>query len=112
MKVFIARKMTRITDAVGIGTGRVLANVREVPIAAADLAKSLLKRSKMAGIDGLIGISEMGQPNLGCPAEQGKISIALYAGINGPVAAEESGIRVKNIPISMLLDYGKMRDLS
>jgi len=112
MKVFIARKMTRITDAVGIGAGRVLANVREVPIAAADLAKSLLKRSKMAGIDGLIGMSEMGQPNLGCPAGQGKISIALYAGINGPVAAEESGIRVKNIPISMLLDYGKMRDLS
>jgi repressor of nif and glnA expression len=111
MKVFMARKMTRIADAVYTGTGKVLANVREVPLAAADLAKRLLERSKMAGISGLMGISETGQPNLGCPSGQGKISIAIYAGINGPVAAEESGINIRNIPLSTLLDYGKMSEL-
>jgi repressor of nif and glnA expression len=100
MRVFMARKMTRIADAVYNGSGRVLANVREVPIAAAGLA-----------IDGLIGISEAGQPNLGCPVGQGRISIALYAGINGPEAVEESGIKIRNIPLSTLLDYSKMREL-
>ncbi len=111
MKVFIARKMTRIAEAAYGGNGRVLANVREVPLAAADLAKRLLERLKIAGIDGLIDISETGQPNLGCPSGQGKISIALYAGINGPVAAEESGIKIRNIPLSTLLDYSKMSKL-
>jgi repressor of nif and glnA expression len=111
MRVFMARKMTRIADAVYNGSGRVLANVREVPIAAAGLAKKLLERSKTKGIDGLIGISEAGQPNLGCPVGQGRISIALYAGINGPEAVEESGIKIRNIPLSTLLDYSKMREL-
>jgi repressor of nif and glnA expression len=111
MRVFMARKMTRIADAVYNGSGRVLANVREIPIAAAGLARRLLERSKIEGIDGLIRISEAGQPNLGCPVGQGRISIALYAGINGPEAVKESGIKIKNNPLSTLLDYSKMREL-
>ena len=35
MKVFMARRVTSVANAISSGSGRVLANVREVPIAAA-----------------------------------------------------------------------------
>jgi repressor of nif and glnA expression len=39
------------------------------------------------------------------------IGIAIYAGVNGMVAAEEMGIKVKTAPISTLMDYSLTRDL-
>ena len=41
----------------------------------------------------------------------GKIGIAFYAGVNGVVAAEELGVRIKTAPISILVDYSKTHEL-
>lgn len=111
MKVFMARRMTRIADAVHKGSGRVLANVREIPIAAADFAERLMEQSKAAGMCGLIRAGGPGEPNLGCPVSSGKIGIALYAGVNAAAAAEEMGLRIRTMPISAMVDYGRMREL-
>jgi repressor of nif and glnA expression len=112
MRVFMGRKMTRIAEAVQRGTGRVLANVREMPFVAADQVASLLERSKAAGIGGLIRVSASGEANLGCPVGSGKISIALYTGVNGPQAADELGIKIRTFPISALVEYGRMKELN
>lgn len=111
MKVFMARRMTRIADAVHKGSGRVLANVREIPIAAADFAERLMEQSEAAGMCGLIRAGGPGEPNLGCPVSSGKIGIALYAGVNAAAAAEEMGLRIRTMPISAMVDYGRMREL-
>jgi repressor of nif and glnA expression len=111
MKVFMARRMTRAYDAVDVGRGRVLANVREIPIAAEHQAVELLESANRALISGLIGISGPGEPLLGCPVGSGKIGLAFYAGINAAVAAEERGIEIKNLPISALMDYSIMDEL-
>jgi repressor of nif and glnA expression len=107
MRVFMARRVTHVVDAVERGSGKILANVREVPVAAAELAVSLLEQSKDAGVGGLIGLGGQGEPLLGCPIGSGKIGIAFCAGVNGTVAAEETGIRIKTIPISALVDYSR-----
>jgi repressor of nif and glnA expression len=108
MKVFMTRRMTRVNDAVTTGAGKILANVREIPLAAANEGRKLLEQAKAEGIDGLIKIGEPGEPILGCPVGPGKIGIALFAGVNGAVAVEESGIRIRTTPISALVDYSKM----
>lgn len=111
MKVFMARRMTRVADAVHKGSGRVLANVREIPVAAADFAERLMKQSNAAGMCGLIRTGEPGEPNLGCPVSAGKIGIALCAGVNAATAAEEMGMGIRTVPISAMVDYGLMREL-
>ncbi len=111
MKVFMARRVTRVADAISRGEGKVLANVRAVPTAALDLASSLLEQSRAAGFGGLIKVGDPAEPILGCPVGSGKIGIAFCAGVNGAVAAEELGIKIKTAPISMLVDYSKMRQL-
>jgi len=111
MKIFMARRVTHVVDAVERGSGKILANVREVPVAAAELAVSLLEQSRDAGLGGLIELGGQGEPLLGCPIGSGKIGIAFCAGVNGAVAAEEMGIRIKTIPISALVDYSRTTEL-
>ena len=109
MKVFMARRVTSVANAVSFGSGSVLANVREVPIAAAELVRDYLDESIIVGFGGLIKIGDAGEPILGCPIGSGKIGVALYAGVNGLLAAEELGFRIKTEPISMMLDYSRFR---
>lgn len=108
MKVFSSRKVTRISEALRGLPGRILANVREVPVSAGCDAKGLIEQCKGAGIGGIIKISEPGEAILGCPVSQGKIGIALCAGVNAAVAASESGVDIKTSPISTIVDYSRM----
>jgi len=109
IKVFMSRKMTRVGDAISKGNGKVLANVREVPLAAEESARKILDQLKEAGIGGTTIIGEQGESLLGCPVSSGKIGIALCAGVNGVVFAEEMGLRIKTMPISTLIDYRLMK---
>jgi HTH-type transcriptional regulator, global nitrogen regulator NrpRI len=111
IKIFMGRRATMVADAVFKGSGTVLANVREVPVAAENLVRELLDEFRGAGIGGLIKIGEESEPLLGCPVGSGKIGIAFYAGVNGVVAAEELGVKIKTAPISILMDYSLTRDL-
>lgn len=112
MTVFMQRKVTNVANAICRGSGRVLANVREVPVAAVEDVLDLLDASRSAGFGGLIKIGDPAEPILGCPVAAGKIGIAFYAGVNGVVAAEEMGTRIKTLPISMLVDYSRMNALN
>ncbi|MBN1236324.1 MAG: DUF128 domain-containing protein [Methanotrichaceae archaeon] len=111
IKVFMGRRVTNVADAIFKGSGTVLANMREVPIAAAKPVCELLDESRSAGFGGLIKMGEQSEPILGCPVSAGKIGIAFYAGVNGVVAVEELGIKIKTAPISILVDYSKTREL-
>jgi len=111
MRIFMSRKTAKVSDAAREGNGWVLANMREVPVAAIDQARNLLDRAKGAGIDGLMKMSEPGEPNMGCPVSAGKVGIAFCGGVNAVVAAEELGIDIRTTPISSLQDYSRMREL-
>jgi repressor of nif and glnA expression len=111
MKVFMARRVTRVANAIYGGSGRLLANVREIPLAAAEQAEWLLDQAKARGLCGLIEIGRPGESLLGCPVSPGRLGIAFYAGVNGALAVEEMGVRIRTIPISALVDYGRMKEL-
>ena len=111
MKIFMARKITSVSSSVETGTGKILANVREIPLTAACLTDSLIEQLKSMGLRGFIKISEPGESNLGCPIGSGKIGITLCAGVNAVVAAEEQGIKISTMPISAMIEYSRMREL-
>jgi repressor of nif and glnA expression len=111
MRAFLSRRITRITEALSGSRGRLLANVREVPLSAANEAIDLLSDAARYGIGGLIKAGEDGWSTFGCPVSSGKVGIAISAGVNGPAAVEEAGIQIKTTPISAMAEYSMLREL-
>lgn len=111
MRIFINKKMTRVLDAVDSGSGKLLANVREVPEAAISETGKVLDSVMEMEIGSVAEIGKPGKPVLDAPVDAGKVGIAVYAGVNSMAAVEESGINVVTHPISTIVDFKEMRKL-
>ncbi|MDW7727765.1 MAG: NrpR regulatory domain-containing protein [Candidatus Methanoperedens sp.] len=111
MRIFINKKMTRVLDAVDSGSGKLLANVREVPEAAISETRKVLDSVMEMEIGSVAEIGKPGKPVLDAPIDAGKVGIVVYAGVNSMAAVEESGINVVTHPISTIVDFKEMRKL-
>ncbi len=111
MRIFISKKMTRVLDAVDKGSGKLLANLREIPASALSDAERILESVVQSGIGGIAGIGRPGNPLFDAPVDKGKIGIAVYAGVNSMAAVEETGIKVNTHPISTIIDFKELKRL-
>jgi repressor of nif and glnA expression len=111
MRIFISKKMTRVLDAVDTGSGRLLANLREIPESAVSEAEKILESARSIGISNVVQIGKPGKSVLDAPVETGKVGVAVYAGTNIMAAVEESGINVTTYPISTVMDFKEMKKL-
>lgn len=106
MRAFMARRIARVMGAVRSGSGKVLANVREVPVSALEETMRILESARP--IIGRIVVGDPGDDVLGCPVAPGRVGIAICAGVNAPVAVAECGIHILTSPISALIPYEEM----
>lgn len=111
MRIFISKKMTRVIDAVETGTGRLLANLREIPASSVREAERVLQSAMDARIVGVAEIGKSGKSVLDAPVDTGKVGIVVYAGVNAMAAVEESGIVVETHPISTIIDFKELKKL-
>ncbi|HEY9205256.1 MAG TPA: NrpR regulatory domain-containing protein [Candidatus Methanoperedens sp.] len=111
MRIFISKKMTRVLDAVDKGSGKLLANLREIPASALSDAEKILESAVQARIGGIAGIGRPGNPLFDAPVDKGKIGVAVYAGVNSMAAVEETGIKVNTHPISTIIDFKELKKL-
>lgn len=109
--VFVSRKMTSILNVLDTGTGRVLANVREIPITARERALEIIEEIKVAEIKGIFSDCKRMRPLLGIPIELGKCGIAGYSGINPFAALAESGIKTRILPLSAVMNVKDLQRL-
>ncbi|VVB87705.1 Global nitrogen regulator NrpRI [uncultured archaeon] len=111
MRIFISKKMTRVLDTVNTGSGRVLANFREIPGSALSKAKEVLSSVTKARIGGIAKIGEPGKPVFNAAVDSGKAGIVVYAGTNIMAAVSEMGIKVTTYPISSIIDFSGLKKL-
>ncbi len=111
MRIFISKKMTRVMEAVETGSGKLLANLREIPETALPEARKVLQSIMDAKIGGIAEIGKPGKSVLNAPVDKGKVGIVAYAGVNGMAAVEECGINVDTHPISMTIDFKDLKKL-
>lgn len=111
MRIFISKKMTRVLDAVDTGSGRLLANLREIPVSAVPEAEKIMESARSIGISNVVQIGKPGKSVLDAPVETGKVGVVVYAGTNIMAAVEESGINVTTYPISTIMDFKEMKKL-
>ncbi len=111
MRIFMSKKMTGVLPAVDTGSGKLLANLREIPMTAVSEAEKILGAVMDARIGGIVEIGEPGKSVLNAPVVTGKVGVVVYAGTNAMAAVEESGIDVITYPISTIMDFKELKKL-
>ncbi|CAJ36956.1 DUF128 domain-containing protein [Methanocella arvoryzae] len=111
MSVFTSRKMTSVNKAIETGTGGVLANVREIPVAAREKAQELIYQMKAAEFLGVVSGCEPVRPLLGVPIELGKCGIVEYSGINPFAAFVELGIKTRIMPLATVINIRELKKM-
>ncbi len=94
---YIKAKMTQVREAATTGTGKILANFREVPAPAKPQVESILAQLKTAGIGGVVRVGDTSEPLCQIPVGLDKIGVILLGGMNPVAAAEEAGIEAENV---------------
>jgi repressor of nif and glnA expression len=105
LQAFISAGLTSIREVVETGTGVAVANVREVPVPAAERVREILR--KMEGW-GFTAPAAMGSQVLNLACSQHHISIVSYSGMNMVGHCTEEGFHIRteigagNIPFSKI----------
>ncbi len=107
-EIFIASRMTSVTEVIKYGDGKIVANFREIPAVCLPMAEVVIGKLKEAGIDGLVIMGEAGKPLCEVPVGLNKIGLVLVGGLNPVAAAVEAGINVTNKAMSGLIDFREL----
>ena len=113
-EIYIASKMTSVSQVAREGEGRILANFREIPAICQPIAEKVVASLKEANLSGVLVMGEVSKSVCEVPVELNKIGMILIGGLNPVAAAVESGIEVDNHSMSTVIEYQdliKFRDL-
>lgn len=110
MKLFLARRMISVNSVLNTGNGRVLANYREIPLAALELCDEAISRLQSAGITGVVSLSPA-EMVLGIPVGEDKVGIPVYSGVNGAAAVIEQGMEADIRVMAGMMKYEDMKRL-
>ena len=108
-EIFITSRMTSIGEVLKNGSGKILANFREIPAVCIPTAEVVFKKLAEAGMDGLIKMGEPGKPVCEMPVGRNKAGVVLIGGLNPVAAAAEAGIEISNHAMSRLTDYRELK---
>ena len=104
-EVFIRAKMTSVAEVAEKGTGKILANFREIPALCRPIAEEVLTKLKEAGLGCLLVMGNTSEPVCEVPVEPNRIGVILLGGLNPVAAAEETGIEAENRAMSTVVEY-------
>ena len=111
IKIFMSRHSTSVLNVLETGTGKMLANMRQIPASAAEKAHDVLELAKKSDINGAVTIGKDGESLFGAPVEVGKSGLPVFVGINAIAAVEETGIEVTTYPVSTVMEYSTMSEI-
>jgi repressor of nif and glnA expression len=104
-EVFIRARMTTVGEAARTGSGKVLANYREIPAACRGKAEEVVAGLKKAGLGGTLCMGNASEPVCEIPVELNRMGMVLLGGLNPVAAAEEVGIEAESHAMSTIFDY-------
>jgi hypothetical protein len=107
-EAYIRARMTSVRQAAATGTGRILANFREIPAPSRPMVEAIVADLKRSGIGGVLLIGEASEPLCQMPVGLNKIGMVLLGGLNPVAAAEEAGIEAENISESGTIDFRQL----
>jgi len=108
MEILMSQSLTSVSDMLTIGSGKILANLREITMNARDRVEETLDDLVSVGFSGIL---EVGEPNtdvLGVSVERDHFGVVVVGGTNPMAVAQEQGFRIDTHAMSSLMDVGDM----
>jgi hypothetical protein len=105
---YIRAGMTSVSEAARTGSGKVLANFREIPAPARSLVSEKIERLKEAGIGGVYTLGNTSGPVCRVTVGLNRVGMVLLGGLNPVAAAVEAGVAVENVAESGLIDFTQL----
>ncbi|MFC1918127.1 DUF128 domain-containing protein [Chloroflexota bacterium] len=105
---YIRAGMTDVTQAAKTGSGKILANFREMPAPARSLVAEKIEALKEAGITGVFALGNISEPLCEISLGLNRVGMVLMGGLNPVAAAVEAGIAIESYGESGLLDYSQL----
>ncbi len=105
---YIRAAMTSVSEAVATGSGRILANFREMPGPARPVIEELIPILKEAKIGGVYYLGNTSESVCQVSIGQNRIGMVLLGGLNPLAAASEAGIAAENVGESGTIDYERL----
>lgn len=111
LEVFASKRMTSYLDVLERGSGRILANLRDIPVSARAEAIETIDRAKEKNLNGVLDIGAPAEALFGLPVEVNRVGIVVVGGINPAIAVEEKGIEIETKPLEEILDISEMQHI-
>ena len=109
LELFIAARMTSVTECARTGYGIVGASFREAPSAAMCALREAREDLDRQGLGAILEIGRPNQPLLGIPVAEGRVGMVVMGGLNPIAAICESGIAAEVHSLVGLEDYSRFR---
>jgi hypothetical protein len=108
---YIRARMTAVRDAAASGTGRILANFREILAPSRVVVEKRIEELKSAGLNAVYLLGNTSEPICQIEVGMNRVGMVLMGGLNPVAAAAEAGFDVENSAESGLIDYSQLVDI-
>ena len=108
---YIRARMTAVRDAAASGTGRILANFREILAPSRVVVEKRIEELKAAGMNAVYLLGNTSESICQIEVGMNRVGMVLLGGLNPVAAAAEAGIDVENAAESGLIDYTRLVDI-
>ena len=112
LEVLMSQELTSVKEMTRTGSGKILANFREVPMTAKDDVDHTINRLLTAGFYGILDVGEPNTPVLGVDVDRDHLGVIITGGTNPMAAVQESGIPIITKAIKGTLDFHEMKKLA
>ena len=105
---YIRARMTGVGAAATSGSGKILANFREIPAPSRAIVREKITLLKKAGITGVYVLGNTSEPVCQITVGLNRVGMVLLGGLNPVAAASEAGIEIENIGESGLIEFEQL----
>jgi hypothetical protein len=109
---YIRAGMTTVGEVARTGSGRILANFREIPAPSKAVVDKNIALLKDAGINGVYVLGNTSDQVCQIPVSVNRVGMVLLGGLNPIAAACEAGIDIENIGESGLIAFEQLVSFS
>ncbi len=108
LDVFVSQKQTSIIQLLETGSGNILVNLREAPMAARNDIERTLSDMMDAGFSGILEVSEPNTRILDVPVKRDYLGIAVIGGTNPMAVVQEYGIPIQINAMSTMINIDNL----